>query len=382
MKKKYALMAALLLIVTTMAAAEKIKSFKLSTANGLPDNNIRTILQDRTGYLYLRSRYATYRYDGYGFRTVPDSIFDRLARQHTQRDGVDNMGNTYGVSDRGDVVYNDRRTGERLTFHVFDPRLRTLTHNIKVHIVTDGKDHVWISTNGYGVCVYNRRTRTLRRILRDDAERLIDSNYIVAMFLDHQGNVWVSQEHYGLACLSIVDTGRSISLCGDGGEEQRHNVRMVRRISGGRLLMADNDGTLYESDGSLGHIRTVQSHGDNFLTAMSDNSGRLWLGSRLRGINVDGQWVGTGRIDCIMEDSRGRIWACGVRNDVWAVSADQSKRLRVAHFFSKDIVPRQMIQDHRGDIWLACLRQRHVCVQPRPTFAQSEGIHSCGRAHG
>lgn len=353
MKKKQLLLMALLLFSVTMMGSEKILSFKLSTANGLPDNNIRTILQDKTGYIYLRSLYAVYQYDGYDFRTVGDSTFNRLEKAVGPKDGLDNLGNKYRVDYKtGKLVYHDRKTGKTLSFQVYDPRLRSLTHNIKVNVVTDHEGRIWVSNSGFGLLMYDKRTGILRHIQKDDADHLIDSNYIVALFLDHEDNVWVSQEHYGIACLSVIQEGRFVPIGGGSNIERRHIVRMIRNI-GNELLIANNDGTLYKSSGNLGDISIVKNKGDNFLAAMKDSKGRLWLGSRLRGINVGGQWLANGRIDCIIEDSKKRIWACGLHNDVMMIVFGKGGKPVIRHFFSRHYNPRNLLQDHRGNIWLA-----------------------------
>ena len=40
---------------------------KITSENGLPNNNIRCIAQDDDGYLWLGSLYGLYRYDGYRY---------------------------------------------------------------------------------------------------------------------------------------------------------------------------------------------------------------------------------------------------------------------------------------------------------------------------
>lgn len=69
------LLLTLLLSNSHIKAEEKIVANHLSTANGLPDNNIRTLFQDNIGYLYLHTDNASYIYDGYKFRNITDSIF-------------------------------------------------------------------------------------------------------------------------------------------------------------------------------------------------------------------------------------------------------------------------------------------------------------------
>lgn len=343
-----------------LMSKDEVVAFKLSTVNGLPDNNIRRIQQDSTDYLYFYTIYTVYRYDGYSFTELTDdevakmdSVLTRHHKSVAVGGNMDNRGNRYKVNDDGTLIYEDSSSGESIRLKVFDSKLLAQTNNLKLRVLTDCRGLIWVSVNGNGIFLYNRGTRQLRHLTHETAPQLIDSDYVVYMMEDSMGRIWVSQEHYGAVCLNVVKQNSSV-IDFNGEADNRDNIRMVRRISGGEILIADNYGTLYRADGTLSNIRKMFTDGNNYISALKDCKGRLWLGSRFNGVTVDGRRYGKGRVDCIVEDRKGRIWLCGINGDVIQAVLDDEGNYAERHFFSDIdlLAPRVMVPGNDGNIWL------------------------------
>lgn len=90
---------------------------------------------------------------------------------------------------------------------------------------------------------------------------------------------------------------------------------MVSRLPGGSILVA-NKRQLFEAAPDLRSLRERGPALGGVLSAGTDGQGRLWLGTRFDGVYVDGVRHGSGRVDCLTADSRGRIWKCGIRGAV------------------------------------------------------------------
>ncbi len=353
------LLLALLLGVLPLQAKEKIIPFKLSTANGLPDNDIRRLAQDPAGNIYFSSQYACYVYDGYSFCTVADSLVKkyRIRRADLLHKGqsTDNLGNRITLGGNGFIVYHDRRSGQTIEMKVYTPQMLSLSDNLKIKVATTRSGHIWVSVNGNGLFLYNRQTGQLRHIVKGGADGLLDTNYIVEMLLDHDDNLWVAQEHYGLVRLNIVDEHRVVRLDPTGSNDRMNRIRMMRRTGSNTILVADKDGNLYSADGMLNHLRPFSTRNANVISAATDSRGRLWLGTQANGVKVDGRQVGKGRIDCILMDNKHRIWACGMSNSLMLIDLPDHGKATV-----KTVLPagneqnyRFMLQDHRGQMWIA-----------------------------
>lgn len=353
--------------LATSHAEDEIVSFKLTSDNGLPDNNIRHIEQDSLGYLYMRGLYATYRYDGYLFRELTAEEAGRVKKGQQQTGNRvhdvfrDNLGNRMELRSNGDLLYTDKKTGESVTIHIVSPLRYKLTQQLKCTVITDGRGRVWVSTNGEGLYVYHKETRKTFHITKDSPQRLINSNYIVGMMLDRDDNIWVSCEHHGVACLKVRQQDYSVKNLGDAADEKSNEVRMLTRLSDGRILIADMAGNLRESADELRTMKSIYSHDDNFIAACLDSQQRLWLGSRLHGIKVDGKDYGDGRTDCIVIDRKGRMWTCGLSGCLKQVTVENGNYTE--RRFMEDIdglEPRVMLSDHRGDIWLGTRQGLYV----------------------
>lgn len=77
-----------------------------------------------------------------------------------------------------------------------------------------------------------------------------------------------------------------------------------------------NKRQLFEAAPDLRSLRERGPALGGVLSAGTDGQGRLWLGTRFDGVYVDGVRHGSGRVDCLTADSRGRIWKCGIHGAV------------------------------------------------------------------
>ena len=358
MKRFFYLLALLLLSVSDSWAADEITAFRLSSENGLPDNNIRYIWQDSVGRMCFLSSYAAYQYDGYSYRPLPAAQYEKLKQQSrkgvARKDGSmeDNRGNSVSIRADGWLDYWHAKTGRHITLQVFDARMLRLTDNLKCRVVTDRRGLVWVSVNGNGLFVYDPRTRGLRHITKSDPQQLIDANNIVYMMEDRDGHVWVSQEHNGVVCLKVTARNHQVLMIDrDRSNEKNNEVRMLRRLSDGTLLIANNAGALLSSTDELATAPVLRQRDGNYLSAARDRQGRLWLGSRLKGVNIEGRWYGNGRIDCLLEDGQGRMWLCGLNGTLRMAKLDEQGRYTERRFTAV-ARPRTMLLDHQGSIWL------------------------------
>lgn len=356
---KKLLLIALLLSSIPLWAGEKIIPFKLSTSNGLPDNDIYGIAQDPTGNIYLHSKYATFSYDGYSFRKVADSVYIKWHKKHDDilrhHHTTDNLGNSIDLNNDGDLIYHDIQSGDSLIFRVFTPQMLSLSYNLKIRVATTRDGHIWISVNGNGLFLYNRYTKQIVHIVKGGAERLIDSNYIVDIMLDHDDNLWVSQEHFGIVRLSIVNESRVLRFDATDLNERMNKIRMIRRLGRSTILVADKDGNLYSADGSLGNLKHIRRNGKNIISAATDSRGRFFLGTQVNGIDIDGRQVGKGRVDCILMDNKHRMWACGIKNGLMLIRLSDKGEAAVKTVLpaGDGLNPYFLLQDHSGRMWMA-----------------------------
>lgn len=347
---------------------EDIIAYKLTRENGLPDNSVRYIKQTSTGELLLMMPYDAYAYDGYSYKKLSDEAYKRLKdeslKSHSLKNGkgYDNLGNE--VSIQGNVLlYIDKLSKEEIKLDIFDQKWNKLTDNLKCRVITDFDNNIWISFNGLGLFVYNKQTKQLQHITKNDGKGLLSTNYIVFMTIDRDGNIWLSEDHYGVACLKYTTKNYEIKRpFSVSDEEKSSEIRVLSKLPNGDVIIANNAGEVILADSFLHNKKSISTNGENILSASMDTLGRLWLGSKINGIYIDGKHYGAGRTDCILRDFKGRMWSCSLHGALTYYKRNVNQEIECLSFFSEieNLRPHVMIEDYRGYIWLGTERGLYV----------------------
>lgn len=134
----------LIFSVTVTFAQQNYYLKRFTTENGLPNNKIRSIAQDKTGFLWIGSWDGLSRFDGYEFK------------------------NYYHVpGDSNSLPY----------FSILE-------------ICVDKLNNVWVSTEVRGLCLYDRAKEQFKTFYFKGQENLGQGIYDITV--DHQQNFWVN----------------------------------------------------------------------------------------------------------------------------------------------------------------------------------------------
>lgn len=420
----------------------EILSRKLNSASGLPDDNVRYLLQDSRGFIWMGTPGGLYRYDGYFYTTykhtedgdtrllnnnhinglynidadrllvseqgnqltvydvrrnqfvdVPDAEKQQLYAQcrkqqidkrveatysQTLANGggyiSDNLGNTVIIDNTGLIWYIDQTTGETIQLRVFDETMFPLVSSKKYKVVTSRRNGlIWVSTNGCGITVYDRKTQTAQYVRRQSG--LISTDYIIDMCMDQDENVWVADEFHGVVYLSTADNRADVRLLAPETQGLRGNqVYIMRWLADSTIIVANTLGDVYKTDGSLHIAPQPNWKGLDIHAVCSDREGRTWVGTRQRGLmSGDRQWyrhndadtasIAADNVYYLLTDSKGRIWvACDDAHLDLAVSQpDGSYRFR--HFFDRHFSARVLYEDRSGTIWVGT-KNGLYCFRP------------------
>lgn len=275
------------------AAAQQLQSGDLrfesiSLEQGLSQSVVRSILQDRRGFLWFATQDGLNKYDGYTitvYRPEP--------------------GNSQSLSDQ----------------------------NICCMIEGDG-DTLWLGTESSGLDRFNRSTgQVIHFKHRDDNKNSLSNNKINSIYMDHSGILWVGTiggldrydpksgyfTHYSYNQLDPT----SLS----------HNwVRVIFEDRQGMLWIGTMGGGLNRLDTASGRFARYNhrpddphSLSDDSITAIfEDHAGALWIGTEHSGLNLMDRSAGSfvryqnnpqnpqslshNSIQAIFEDSQGDLW--------------------------------------------------------------------------
>lgn len=282
---------------------------------------------------------------------------------------ADSRGNTVRAIGTGRISYTDRHTGQKFSIDAFPDYLVRMKITPRYKVVTQQNGLVWVSTYGNGIFVYDKNSRALRHITKDSRPQLINSNFIIAMTEDREGNIWVAQEHRGVACITADRQWFDVvTFAGGDAGERMNEVRMLALMPGGRLLAANNYGMLAEIN--RGRADIISRSADiNYIAHATDTAGRMWFGTKRNGLIV-GQAnylhdpanptsPAANRIDCIVRDAKGRIWLSGIDGYVSLAVPQKDGGMAFRHFFRgrREFEPRKMLLDDSGRIWVASVNE-------------------------
>ena len=175
---------------------EKYYFRTLSVQDGLSQNTVSAILQDRKGFMWFGTKDGLDRYDGLSFRKFkhdarnPRSIGNNYINALCE----DSVGNIWVGTDVGLYIYYPEKD-------LFTHFLQVSEENTRIeHAVTmiqaDGQGNVWAAVETQGLFCYNLKTGTLRNFTLKKFP-FISSN-VKCFSFDNNGTIWIGFYGNGL----------------------------------------------------------------------------------------------------------------------------------------------------------------------------------------
>ncbi|NUQ41932.1 MAG: sigma 54-interacting transcriptional regulator [Calditrichaceae bacterium] len=268
----------------------------LSVAEGLPENTVNWIIQDRLGFLWMSTQNGLVKYDGYAFTTYmfephnPQSLSDRNPMEILE----DHLGNIWVGTLRGGLN-RFNRASETFTHYRHDKNdPASLSDDGALTLYEDKTGALWVGTAG-GLNRFDRRSGTFTRYRHDpDNPRSLSNDRIYAIREDHLGNFWIGT-HEGLnqferrsgACVRYLhDPADPASL-------SHNTVAFLYEDSSGILWVGSDGGGLSRFDRERRAFKHYRCHpqdpaslgSDRVYSILEDRSGNLWVGTFGGGLN-------------------------------------------------------------------------------------------------
>ena len=234
--------------------------------------------------------------------------------------------------------------------------------NARYRVVRASPDIFYIATNGNGLFLYDARKDVLKHYSANDAHPLLHSDYLLNVFIDSSGTLWLANELVGLTRLTPREQEVATLLPDKAARRDRSNhIILCKPFSDTTAVVATRDGNTY-----LYHTRTheMQPEGPipgSLYAYLRDSRGRMWQGTRGKGLIVDGRLytpeteprLPTLYIYGIAEDSQGRIWLATLTDGLICAETTRSGELRFTSFLLADAPERvnAICVDKDGFLW-------------------------------
>lgn len=180
------------------AYSQSISFNHLSTANGLSNNSVNDIIQDRTGFLWLATDDGLNRFDGYQFKVFRHSIENENSISDNSLlslmlDSKDNIwiGSKSGWLNRYDPV-KDHFTKWKIESDL-------IKGNSITSLFEDSRQKIWIGTYRSGVYRLDPVSGQIDHWeSKSNDSTSLSHNYVSSILEDYEGNIWIGT-YYGLS---------------------------------------------------------------------------------------------------------------------------------------------------------------------------------------
>ncbi len=285
-------------------ASENITARLLTTRDGLPNNTVRNIMQDRKGFIWLSTLDGIARYDGYKFinyhrdPSQPVTLTDQSVRSAFE----DANGFIWicGANDHIDCL--DPRTGAFIDLS--DNGVGNLFRYVR-----QVGDDVWL-WGEYGAMKVSYTDGEFVKTRFGKKAGNLPSDRVNHLGIDHKGEIWISSDN----AIFIIRDGKPVKIT-DSGPFQW-------------MTVYGNDRTYYIN--SSGHIYKY------------DSSGNITKVSQINGINNVNRLPG----HMLLGDK----WYIFTTNDVFEFDIATHQIKQAAGELR--IPGAKVIQDNHGDYWL------------------------------
>ncbi len=305
----------------------------LNVKDGLSNNKVNCLLQDRRGFLWIGTNDGLNRFDGKHFtifRNRPHNTAtisgNRISDMLEDEDGL----LWIATSDGGLTKYDYRMpaSGQFTQYKYIPGDSATIPVNIINALVQDKAGYLWLASSGRSVIRFNKKTGVFTQPVKKGTKTAL------SLFLDASGVLWVGREGGGLL---KIDT-RTLAYQND---ENYNNLYAKLPHAAITSLYGDKqqniwygswDKIVYRFNNKLQKEESFKKeegndhsfNEDDARDFTEDGDGNLWIAGRYKGLHIydlkkeifynyqhDPAREGTiadNQVNCLFKDSKGLIW--------------------------------------------------------------------------
>jgi ligand-binding sensor domain-containing protein len=266
-----------------------------ATKDGLCNNRIREIKEDKSGNIFFTTLEGISKFDGQKFTTLP------VIKSNEWKLEPDDLWFT-GAQDSGVVYRYDGKLLYRLEFpktqegdeHISKfPRSKFPNVNYSPYdvyiIYNDNIGNVWFGTSSLGVCRYDGKS--FMWISESDLEFDVNTGFGIRSILeDNDGNFWFSNTLFSYNFYGHINATNYRKEKGIGsldGKKDGDLVAIMSMVKGnnGEIWMATYNSGVWSYDGKkITHYPVnIDDKSITIFYIYKDNQGDLWLGTHEEG---------------------------------------------------------------------------------------------------
>ena len=327
--------AALQMMSLTAYPQSKPIHFKhLSSENGLLDNNVNCIFQDKKGFIWIGTYGGLSRYDGNKFIDYKNDEKDKnsIGNNNVMSIAEDKSGNIWIATGGSGLNMFDKNKNRFYTYMHDEKNKKSVTDNYINKIIIDQDGKFWLATPT-GLDLFDPDNHVVISHFKHNAANKgsISNSQINTVFCDLQNNIWIGTA-LGLnqfdrktnSFKKFIHTDLKNSISGN-------NVKSIYQDSKNRLWVGTygNGLNLYQAD--EGNFKRFQhdpadpnSISHNNIMSINEINGDLCVGTENGGLNIldtkngtfkaylhddiDQSSINGNSVDYIFKDQQNNVW--------------------------------------------------------------------------
>lgn len=336
------LLLALLPFSVSIYADTEFQLMQLTTADGLPNNTIRHIMQDSQGRIWICTSNGLCRYDGNSFlnyhplrNSKETGLNDQRTKLAYEKDGL------LWINTAKDFSCFDLKKNKFIDFdksNVPDIPSRNSRE------ITDKNGKTWRVTEDDGLYIINNKTKETEHFTTTSKNNPLPTNSLKCIFQDKDGIIWIGTDNLGISQIKeIQNDGVKYMFEGE-------NIRLLARIGNEKIAVGNRSGEVRFYDQTLSRLLSTTQREKNTYCAMLDNKDNLWEGTKGEGIFMNGEHIEGSllrEIYSVWQDRESRIWIGTFGEGLF----HDGKAYFTNNYGSKRI--RRIIGDQKGNAWVA-----------------------------
>jgi ligand-binding sensor domain-containing protein/signal transduction histidine kinase/DNA-binding response OmpR family regulator len=376
---KWAILWAICFLTSTKAPAQSFppKFRPLSQEQGLSNNAVRFIYQDKSGFIWIATRAGLNRYDGYELQVYSK---EGKGRFYIPWDDIyhiceDVAGRLLIILFNGEVMVLNPATQAFEPYFTDDEKKQNgLKDLVVLGFYSDNAGILWLSTLNNGLLAFDQKQRTMR-FYNTTSQPSVLSNKVKSIFSDSQNRLWVSMDN-GLTVISAdrnSTTDYPLSTLSEGKPFNSVNVVYEDRLN--RMWIGTERGLFFYHTSTEQFLSfetvTKQKSPSTIIRCLQDDAhGNIWIGTDeglyifdnqkqlLREVPTNPKErfaLNDKYVFSICRDRQNNMWVGtyfgGVNVHYYATYGFGTFSQEEAHNALEGKIIRDIVEDKKGNIW-------------------------------
>jgi signal transduction histidine kinase/ligand-binding sensor domain-containing protein/DNA-binding response OmpR family regulator len=354
--RPYLLLSVFILLSSFLQQEPANRVKKYSGKDGLSQNVVNSVVQDKKGFMWFATEDGLNRFDGYSFKVFSNASDNKssLADNFIQSIYKDSRDNIW-VSSRKGLQYFDRET-EEFTLYQNNFRNSDLGGN-DVSFISESPEHnLWLALYGNGFSYFDVSKKKFR-IYNGNSLSGLSSYRTLTILEDKFGMLWVGNENDGLNVFEVSKgiVRKKIESLSDKKVFPYKTVRCIAEDKYGNIWMGTPSGLVVykrlESKFYLIDHPKLEISGKSIFSLLQDSDENLWVGVHGGGLfkfdlkqvqkgslenmqvehirNLGEYDISSKTIQSIYEDKSKNLWVGTYGDGVYLISHEKEKFIKV-----------------------------------------------------